>query len=474
MLEETLKQEFGYESFRKGQKETIEKLLQGKNVLSIMPTGNGKSLCYQFPSYIWNEGLVLIVSPLISLMYDQVQQIQYRGEKRVVALNSLLDQNERKYILSHLKEYRFLFISPEMLMKSDILAVMKKNKIALFVVDEAHCISQWGIDFRPDYQQLGDIRESLGSPLTLALTATATKAVERDIVDILFKKDDVSILRQSVNRSNITYQVIETYEKDQFLLTFLAKYAGPGIIYFSSKKKANEVNRLLIDRLHIRSAVYHADISALDRSRIQQQFLNQELEILCATTAFGMGVNKQDIRFVIHYHLSASLEDFVQESGRAGRDGKPSLSILLYQKGDENIHTMLREESFSDLMALKYIKTQEEMKALEDRLSPLQKKWSEHVISDKVSRDEFQAMILKKENEKRRQLQAMMDYINTTTCRRKKILDYFEEQEEPHTIKGCCDFSTIVYDDILEARKDYEEKQFSVEDLIEQLFPNLG
>lgn len=473
MMKEVLKKQFGYDTFRSGQEETIQSVLDGKNTVAIMPTGNGKSLCYQLPSYIWNDGLILIVSPLISLMYDQVQQIQCRGEKRVVAFNSQLTQEERRYVLTHLRYYRYVFISPEMLSQQEVLQALHHVPLRLFVVDEAHCISQWGVDFRPDYLQLGEMRRRLNNPVTLALTATATDKVLNDITTQLFKEDEpFEVYRQPVNRENITYQVIQTSEKWEFLKQFLTDYSGPGIIYFSSKKKANEIAQRLWHECHIKVTTYHANMSYLDRSRVQQQFLEGNIEVLCATTAFGMGVNKPDVRFVIHYHLSRSLEDFVQESGRAGRDGKPALSIVLYEHGDENLHFLLQQEAYMDLMTIQRFSIPE-LKEMQSRMNDLQQRWSHHLIEENMTADTLKQLLQYKQEERRKQLQAMMQYIETTTCRRKVIMSYFGEQPIAHKQMGCCDFSPICYDDILKKRTQYEEEQYSIDERIDKLLPNL-
>ncbi len=217
MLINELKKYFGFDSFRPGQEEIIQALLDGEDTLAILPTGTGKSLCYQLTGYLM-EGLVIIVSPLLSLMEDQVTQLQKRGEKRVAAFNSLLSQSERRYVLRHLSQYKFLFLSPEMLTNPSLLEHLKKKNIALYVVDEAHCVSQWGVDFRPEYQQLGKIRKLLGNPVTLALTATATDLVARDIRHVLFDRPPKEI-RQSVNRQNISLFVRKTQQKNKNLNT---------------------------------------------------------------------------------------------------------------------------------------------------------------------------------------------------------------------------------------------------------------
>src|SRR3954463_3298693 len=238
-LEILLKKHFGYSTFRNGQKEVITSVLSGQHTLAMLPTGTGKSLCYQLPGYILS-GQTLIISPLLSLMQDQVEQMKRLGEKRVVALNSFLSVADRNKVLRHLQEYKFIFISPEMLRVPFVISILEQLTISLFVIDEAHCISQWGYDFRPDYLKLGEVRCKLGKPLTLALTATATKQVIQDIIHSLQLEECKQILF-SVDRPNIILSVekIENFqEKWTVLHNYISRFTGPGIVYFSSKKVA--------------------------------------------------------------------------------------------------------------------------------------------------------------------------------------------------------------------------------------------
>ncbi len=340
-LIDELRKRFGFSSFRPGQEEIIQALLQEQNVLAVLPTGNGKSLCYQLTGYL-REGIVVIVSPLLSLMEDQVTQLQKQGEKRVVAYNSLLSKSEKAYVLQHLAEYKFLFLSPEMLTQKELLNVLQRQKIGLYVIDEAHCVSQWGVDFRPEYQQLGVIGKRLGSPVTLALTATATTVVQQDIEKVLFVLPP-QVVRHSVNRKNISLFVRKTEDKDEELATLMKQANGSMIIYCATKKEVERLYQLYRGSFSV--GYYHGGLDASQRRQLQLQFSQNKLQFLVATNAFGMGIDKPDIRTVVHYDLPDSLENYVQEIGRAGRDQQPSKAILLYKKNDERIHYFFNQLS---------------------------------------------------------------------------------------------------------------------------------
>jgi len=346
-LEKALKRYFGFDSFREGQKETIQSVLNGNDTLSMLATGTGKSICYQLPTYLLQKPTV-IISPLVSLMQDQVEQLKVNGEKRVIALNSFLSQKEKIDALHSLHLYTFIFLSPEMLVLPKVLHELKKLDLGLFVVDEAHCISQWGYDFRPDYMQLGEVRKQLNNPTTLALTATATGEVRTDIKHFLNLTSCHEVIT-SVNRSNIALFIeqVESYaEKEQRLIELVKSLQKPGIIYFSSKKVAENIHDLLRENGIAGVGVYHAGLDQEQRILIQQQFLQNQLQIICATSAFGMGVNKDNVRFIVHFHLPASMEAYLQEIGRAGRDGKPSVAILLYSYGDEELPQFLIKSEY--------------------------------------------------------------------------------------------------------------------------------
>lgn len=452
-IDQVLIERFHYSSFKPGQKETIEHVIAGEDTLSILPTGTGKSLCYQLPSSFL-RGAILIVSPLLSLMEDQVRLLRQQGEKNVIAINSMLSYSEKEYALSHLQNFRFIYISPEMLFQPKVLEQIKRLEIGLFVVDEAHCISQWGVDFRPEYAKLKDIKRRLGNPTTLALTATATDLVVADIHRLLFEETKKpAMIRLSVNRPEIVYKVVETAEKWETLRDFITTAQNPGIIYFSSKKRAEEIAEKIARETSLRVAFYHGDMSAQDRSVLQQQFIGNQLDVLCATSAFGMGVNKSNIRFVVHYHLPNSLEAYVQESGRAGRDGGLSQSLLLYQKGDEFIHHHLRQDNLVLQQQMKEFEqlSVEEMKHRLPMLNELQQKWIKGYLDGEYHLAELDQELTTKQFEKQSQLKEMLAYIHGEGCRRALILNYFNEtliQKETY----CCDYCGLP-DDLLLAKE---------------------
>jgi ATP-dependent DNA helicase RecQ len=343
-LKKLLKKHFGYSCFKPGQQEVISSILAGNHTLAMLPTGTGKSLCYQLPGYVL-DGTILIISPLLSLMQDQVEQMMKIGEKRVIALNSFLSVEARRNALLNIEKYKYIFISPEMLNMSFIIQKLQGLNISLFVIDEAHCISQWGYDFRPDYLKLGEIRKKLKNPQTLALTATATKMVREDIIRSL-GISKVTKVESSVDRPNIAFYIekpVNQQEKQNRLLEFVRTLKKPGIVYFSSKKAAEQMASYLRKKGFPRVMAYHGGMDQEQRILVQQQFIYGQLDVICATSAFGMGVNKENIRFIIHYHMPLQIESYLQEVGRSGRDGKPSVAILLYTPGDEQLPIQLVE-----------------------------------------------------------------------------------------------------------------------------------
>ena len=466
-LEILLKKYFGYSSFKMGQKEVITTILSRQHTLAMLPTGTGKSLCYQLPGYLLS-GQILIISPLLSLMQDQVEQMNRLGEKRVVALNSFLSLEERNKVFRHLRDYKFIFISPEMLRVPFVINILQQQTISLFVVDEAHCISQWGFDFRPDYSKLGDIRKKLGSPLTLALTATATKKVREDIVKSLgLENDEIIKIESTIDRPNIAFhfeKLTDYHDKQNRIIELVSQLQKPGIIYFSSKKAADQMASLLMEKGICQAMAYHGGLDANTRVLIQQQFSHNQLDVVCATSAFGMGINKENIRFIIHYHMPMQIESYLQEIGRAGRDGLPSVAILIYAPGDEQLPIQLAEGELPSEQQIDWLftnLTQQHMLTdgemeLKQELSILggfsEIQW--RIIKDYVNNPDREIKnlerlktSLKEFVRERLQLKLnnivyMKKLINTDSCRREFILHYFAE-EMIHKNPSCCDICGV-------------------------------
>ncbi|MGM7635417.1 RecQ family ATP-dependent DNA helicase [Bacillus sp. Hm123] len=469
-IENILFEQFGYTHFRMGQKEVIDSLLQGQHTLAMLPTGTGKSLCYQLPAYIL-RGSVIIVSPLLSLMQDQVEQLKMRGEKRVIAINSFLTFTEKNNVFNRLAYYRFIFLSPEMLMNEMVIRALQKLDIALFVVDEAHCISQWGYDFRPDYRLLGQARAKLGHPLTLALTATATAEVRKDILRYLHIEEAKEWVF-SVDRPNIA-MVVEPcssrVEKLERLAELVVGLEKPGIVYFSSRRGAEEGAEWLKQQGIQRTAFYHGGMVQEDRILIQQQFLHDELEVICATSAFGMGVNKENIRFVIHHQPPAQLESYLQEIGRAGRDGNRSLAVLLYTPGDEEVHALIMEGEFpTDWQIKNYFlyqphHSQEELMKMVG-LSDVQYRFIHHYAREVESdhQEDKMRLIMERRDDrleyKKQKLRSMLQWVWSEQCRREGILHFFNESVQL-VPDYCCDICGIHASDFYGQTKQAEMEE---------------
>ena len=356
-----LKNVFRLPGFRNGQEQIIQSVLNGCDTLAVMPTGSGKSLCYQLPGLVL-PGLTLVISPLIALMKDQVDSLNRKGIK-AANLHSGLGYPEQQAVCDEVASGRikFLFVAPERVRNPGFQSLLHQVKIGLLAVDEAHCISQWGHDFRPDYRRLGQLRKELDSPVTIALTATASPEVQRDIVQQLNLRDPGTFIL-GFDRLNLRFGV-QTFrterEKLEFTLEFVKQriqqrcgfkrqYPGCGIIYAATIKQAESAAVYLSDH-GVRVGLYHAGLTPAVRSQVQEQFMNDEFHCLIATTAFGMGVDKPDIRYVLHLALSSSVEAYTQESGRAGRDRLPAECMLLYSGVDAKIQEHFIESGCPDL-----------------------------------------------------------------------------------------------------------------------------
>ena len=324
---------FGYRAFRGTQEAIIERTLADKHSLVLMPTGGGKSLCYQVPA-LMRDGLTIVLSPLIALMKDQVDTLNARGIDATF-INSSLSKEARiaRYRAIANGSYKLLYVTPERFQKPDFRDVLSVRKVPLLAVDEAHCVSQWGHDFRPDYTRVGEIRQFLSYPTTLALTATATREVQRDIVQQLgLEEADVELFHEGIERPNLALVVEEVWGEDdklQHLLTILRKFKahdGGHIIYFTLIKTLERLSHLLEEE-GVPHGCYHGSLRPVDRKRMQERFLSGKEPIVLATNAFGMGIDKANIRTVTHAEVPGSLESYYQEIGRAGRDGLP-LSLI--------------------------------------------------------------------------------------------------------------------------------------------------
>lgn len=330
---DVLREVFGFQAFRPGQDTVIEQLVAGKDVLAIMPTGGGKSLCYQIPALV-RPGLAIVVSPLIALIKDQVDALRANGVA-AAGLHSGLARDELMEVYGQLwrGDLKLLYVAPERILLPDFLARLQEMPLALIAIDEAHCISQWGHDFRPEYAELGRLRHLFPHIPLVALTATADDATRQDILNRLALNDPLVHLA-SFDRPNIRYTLVEKFKPSEQLLHYVQKQAGQcGIVYCTSRKRTEEVADLLKVR-NYRAACYHAGLPSEQRAAVQDAFIRDDLDIVVATVAFGMGIDKPNVRFVVHYDIPKNIEAYYQETGRAGRDGLPAEALLLFDPAD--------------------------------------------------------------------------------------------------------------------------------------------
>ncbi len=389
-LKEKLKEVFGYNQFRGNQETIIHNVLEGNNTFVIMPTGAGKSLCYQLPA-VTKDGTAIVISPLIALMKNQVDQMNAVGINAQF-LNSTLSKGEitrvKKATLAG--EVKLLYVAPESLTKEENIDFLKKAQISFVAIDEAHCISEWGHDFRPEYRRIKGILAQIGSIPIIALTATATPKVQLDIQKNL-QMEDADLFKSSFNRTNLYYEVRQKQQAKKQLIKFVKEQKGKaGIIYCLSRKKVEEIAELL--RVNdVKAAPYHAGLESGVRMKNQDDFLNEELDVIVATIAFGMGIDKPDVRFVVHYDAPKSIEGYYQETGRAGRDGLEGKCVMFY--------------SYNDIIKL------------------------EKFNKDKPVSERENAKFL---------LEEVASYAESSVCRRKQLLHYFGEEFESDNC-GMCD-----------------------------------
>lgn len=340
-----LKKYWGYDSFRPLQKQVIDSVLEGRDTLALMPTGGGKSLCFQLPQ-LKKEGLALVISPLLALMKDQVENLKEKGIK-ASAVNSMMSRSEIELALNNAvydPDCKFLYMSPERLWTPLFKSYLKSLPISTIVVDEAHCISQWGYDFRPDYLQIGKIRESIPQVPVLALTATATPQVCEDIMEKLAFKEK-NVLKGDFERKNLKYVVRECNDKLGQLLNICNKVPGSGVVYMRNRRKCEEVAQFL-KASGVSADYYHAGLQSASRVQRQQEWKDSRTRVMVCTNAFGMGIDKADVRFVVHLDIPDSMEAYYQEAGRAGRDGLKAYAVLLYNSRDISRLYQMVELSF--------------------------------------------------------------------------------------------------------------------------------
>ncbi|MDH5716933.1 MAG: RecQ family ATP-dependent DNA helicase [Spirochaetia bacterium] len=470
------KNKLGITEFRASQKEIITDILSGRHCLVIMPTGMGKSVCYQLPALVF-DGLTIVISPLISLMQDQTSTLK-RSDISAIFINSSLSKEKRLRTYKELADenYKILYVSPERFRKPEFIESIKNRNISLLAIDEAHCISQWGHDFRPDYTKIKEFREKMGNPVTIALTATATNETQKDIIKQLgLSENEIKVYNEGICRPNLFLSVktaVDEPAKFQFIINEIKKKKSNTIVYFNLIKSIEKFSQLL-DINHIQHEIYHGKLPSDKRKRIQNNFLNSDDAILLATNSFGMGINKPNIRNIIHAELPASLEAYYQEIGRAGRDGNSSFCTVFYNEDDlavlmdfiewqnpdkefilmvykkmKNMGNELKSIDFEDLQSKMVFKNKGDQRLqtvlnLFERYNVTKGDTEKHsltIINDLPKELQLQKHFKQKKKNSLNRLYQMLQYVKAKECRRKFVYKYFNAAFEKC---GNCDICNL-------------------------------
>ncbi|NLY61888.1 MAG: ATP-dependent DNA helicase RecQ [Clostridiales bacterium] len=461
-IDKYLKEYFGYDEFLLSQREVIESILQGNNTIAIFPTGGGKSLCYQLPALIF-PGTTVVISPLISLMKDQVDELAQRNIQATYISSVLTDKQIRQIIWNMKKgKYKIVYIAPERFYSQDFLEAMQDIYVPFVAVDEAHCISQWGHNFRPAYLKIRELIEHMGNPVLAAFTATATKRVQEDIMRLLGIEGKCNLFVESFDRSNLQFSVEDCEDKKLYILKYIRKYKHrSGIIYAATRARVEELCFFLKER-GIAAGMYHAGLDSTTRNNTQEAFLNDEIKVMVATNAFGMGINKSDVRYIIHWNMPKSMEHYYQEAGRAGRDGKKSSCILLHSKKDYDLNRFMIDGNYPSISLVKSL--YKRIKARGDKGIPQQlllksKTIDKHVLQSALRKlfeydyakveDGIVYSIHNREFELTQEeidwhkeieldrLDAMAEYSKGKKCLRRFILEYFNEKAQFEKCGNC-------------------------------------